>query len=411
MNRYGMGAAAARGFIATLVIAISLCSPPITHAGLLNRLGSQSARGLSMSGAGDVTGLHAGPINAALNPAALSTVDGLELYLGDVSVWTDFSYDQAPLLGGTHFEAKDEIFQFPEAALAYRLDDRWVIGFALWAPYGLSADFRDASLTFPGYNTELADIELSLAASYQVSEDVSVGASLNVDYLDLHFRLPVVVGGTFLGHNVGDADGFGVGGALGVLWTPDRWRLGVKYSFPVDVDMDGSTTLPPLLGLPRDDFSAKIHVPQRIAAGVAYEITDWWTAAFDATYTDYGENNNFTFDFDRIPSAGLPLDWGSIWSFHAGSMFRVTDKLTWMQGAGWLSSGMPDYSMIPSIPDTPGWIVSTGVEYRFCDSFSLDAGMAYAWGDRNIGFDPSRPSAGDIHSDIWLANIGFNFHF
>ena len=386
-------------------------APMDASAGLLNRLGSTSPMGLATSGAGDHTGVNRGPFNAALNPAALVTVDGVELYLGDVSLWTDFSYQQHALLGGSHFEALDENFQFPEFALGWRIDENWIIAVQLSVPYGLASDFRDMSATFPGYNTELSDLQTSIAAAYQFNDEFSIGATLNVDYFDLTYRLPVIVGGTFLGHNSGEADGFGVSGSIGALWRPGNWRLGIKYAFPSTVDIDGHSNLPPALGIVRDGFSSEIDIPQRIAAGVAYEFTDWWTSAVDVTYTDYEQSDLFVFDYDVAPNAALPLAWKSVWSIHAGNFIKVTDQLTWKQGAGWLSSAMPDDVLLPSIPDTPGWIVSTGLGYEAAEWMTIDVSFAYAWGDRNIGFGLTRPSSGDLHSDIWLAGIGLNFRF
>ncbi|MDP8243243.1 MAG: outer membrane protein transport protein [Candidatus Hinthialibacter antarcticus] len=380
-------------------------------AGLLNRLGSTSPMGLATSGAGDHSGVNPGPFNASLNPAALVTVDGVELFLGDVSVWTDFSYDQHGLLGGSHFDARDENFQFPEFALGWRIDENWIVAVQLSVPYGLASDFRDLTVTFPGYNTELSDLQTSIAAAYQFNDEFSVGATLNIDYFDLTYRLPVIVGGTYLGHNSGEADGFGVSGSIGALWRPGPWSLGVKYSFPSSVDLDGHSSLPAALGVTSDDFSSEVDIPQRVGVGVAYEFSDWWTSAVDATYTDYEQSDLFSFHYENAPDASLPLYWKSVWSVHAGNFIKVTDQLTWKHGAGWLSSAMPDDVLIPSIPDTPGWIVSTGLAYEATEWMTIDVSLAYAWGDRNVGFDLSRPSSGDIHSDVWLAGIGLNFRF
>ncbi len=381
------------------------------QAGLLNRLGSPSPLGLSTSGAGDTVGLHEGPVNTGLNPAALTTVDGLELYLGNTFTWTDFSFQQSPQLGGQHFEAKDELFLFPELALAYRIDDHWIVGAQLWVPWGLAADFDDMTPTFPGYNTELVDLQTALAVAYQFNEEFSLAASLNVDYIDFRFRLPTVINNTFLGLNSGDADGVGVGGSFGALWRPGKWSFGIKYSLPSSIDIDGHTDFPPGLGIAGDDFSADVDLPQRVAVGISYELTEWWTVAVDGTFTDYEQSDNFVFDFDNLPPNGLPLNWENVWSIHAGNQFQVTDQLTWKNGAGWLSQGMPDDTLIPSIPDTPGWIVSTGVGYEFNEHVRADASVAYAWGERDIGFAPTRPGSGELHSDIWLAGIGLNFSF
>jgi len=72
---------------------------------------------------------------------------------------------------------------------------------------------------------------------------------------------------------------------------------------------------------------------------------------------------------------------------------------------------MPDDTLIPSIPDTPGWIVSTGFGYEFNEHVRADLSLAYAFGDRDIGFDPNRPASGELDSEIWLVGLGLNFRF
>jgi len=223
--------------------------------------------------------------------------------------------------------------------------------------------------------------------------------------------LPMIVNGMFIGHNRGDADGVDVGASFGLLWQPGDWRIGMKYSLPNTIDVDGETSFPASTGIPEQSFDSSITIPQRISAGIAYDLTPWWTAAFDAAYTDYEKNDNFVFEFDALPNASFPLQWEDVWSFHAGNVFQVTEKLTLKNGAGWLSQGMPDDTLIPSIPDTPGWIVSAGAGYQYNENIKVDVGLAYAWGERDIGFSPIRAATGELDSSLWLASLGFTFSF
>ena len=69
------------------------------------------------------------------------------------------------------------------------------------------------------------------------------------------------------------------------------------------VDVDGDTNLS-MLKMGKQNFRAELNVPQRLTAGVAYDINDIWSMAFDAIYTDYGKNNTLVADYDNpaLPS-------------------------------------------------------------------------------------------------------------
>ena len=89
------------GFYACLLSVLGLCvTLPEGHAGLLNRIGGSSASSLGMAGAGEVSAFHAGAQNVFLNPAGMMTIDGLELYVGDISLWSDIDYERDSNLGG-----------------------------------------------------------------------------------------------------------------------------------------------------------------------------------------------------------------------------------------------------------------------------------------------------------------------
>lgn len=413
-SRHGGGAARRLRLLGMAMgCAAVLAGPGAAEAGILNRVGNTAAPGLGMSGAGDVTGLQPGPVNLSLNPAALVTVEDLELYLGGVTIWTNFSLDQPAALGGSHFEALDENFVFPELGAAWRLDGRWILGLQAWVPYGLAADYRVSGPAFPGYQSRLDIMNLSLGAAYQFNEEWSAGLSVDVLYTSLEFRVPFMnpASGAFLGHTINDADGVGAGASFGVLWRPGPWSVGLRYALPAEIDVDGDTLFPAALGLGRLGFDSEVNVPQRVSGGVSYEWNEWWVSAFDATYTDYEQTDVFNLNYGVIPAGQLPLHWEDVVSFHAGNQFRVNERLTLRHGAGWLSSGAPDSTLLPSIPDTPGWVVSGGAGVGITDNAHLDLSVAYAWGDRDIGLAPGRAAAGEMDSEVWLAGAALRFRF
>ncbi|MDX9754471.1 MAG: outer membrane protein transport protein [bacterium] len=388
--------------------ALWIVSP--SQAVLLNRIGSTSSSSLGMAGAGEVTAFHPGAMNLALNPAGLVTVEEIEAYLGGINLWSDFTYIRHPRAGGGEFGAYEDMFQFPEIAVAWRIDEHWIVGAELWVPYGLAADLRPVPPDFYHNQAEIFVIQGSFGAAYQFTEDFSLGASLDLNYIDVEFHLPMMTPlGVMSPTNQGD--GLDVGFSLGVLWTPDAWRFGIKYSPPVSIDVDGDSYLS-ALGLGRQAFETEVHVPQRVAAGVAYAFTDRWSVALEGQYTDYGKNNNLVLDYvSALPNKVLPLNWENVWGLHVGNSIKLTEKLTWEQGIGYLSYAAPDRDLLPAIPDAGGFSFDTGFKYDWNESVSTYLSFAYAGGDRDIGYNPTRKAPGEMEADLFLIGLGLQYKF
>ncbi|MBD3266108.1 hypothetical protein GF373_05510 [bacterium] len=400
-------------FVLSTVSTCLLCSPT-ADAVLLNRIGSSSASSLGMAGAGQASAFHPGPQNLGLNPAGLSTVEDFELFAGGMVVLPEFSYTRHQNYGGGTFDAYDDIFPFPELAVGYRIDEHWIVGAECWVPYGLAADLRPVpSQNFLHHQSEIFLMQGAFGVAYQLNDELSLGASLDVDFVKIKFHLPIIQNNIFLGTGRNMGDGLDVGGTFGILWTPDRWRLGLRYSMPVDIHLDGYTQFPAATGLGRHDYDSEVTAPQRVMAGVAYEINDMWSVAFDAQYTDYGANNTLVLDYNMspIPDGELPLDWENVWGLHAGNSLQMTDQLTWEQGVGYLTYGAPDETMLPSIPDASGFVVDSGVIYDWNPHISTYLSVAYAWGDRDIGFTPTRKAPGEMEASIWLVGAGLHYTF
>ena len=401
------------GFYVCLMAVIGLSVAVLeSQAGLLNRIGGSSASSLGMAGAGEASAFHPGAQNVFLNPAGMVTVDGVEIYIGDISIFTDIEYKRDISKGGGTFDASKDIFQFPELAVAWRLDDHWILGADMWVPYGLAADLeQNLNLAKPFFHrqSEIFIAQGSIALAYQFNKEFSLGASLDIDYAKMGFHLPVQLSATSILSPYTQGDGFDVGASFGALWTPGSWRFGIKYSLPVSVDVDGDTNFATNAGLGKRDFKTEINVPQRLTAGAAYDINDIWSMAFDTIYTDYGKNDVLVINYAALPDKSLPLKWGDIWSFRLGNSLKMTDKLTWEQGVGYVLSGAPDNYMMPSVPDAAGISVTTGVKYDWNQRLSTYLSADYTWGKRDIG--ANWDAAGEINASLFVIGAGVNYKF
>ncbi|MDP3899848.1 MAG: outer membrane protein transport protein [bacterium] len=389
-------------FLALLVVFIQT-----SLAGALNRPANGiTARDLATAGGFTVADPN-GASAVFLNPAALTAIDKWAWDLGLVGLTTNFSYDRDLILGGGHFAARDETFLFPYGAVAYRWQDL-VFALGIDAPYGLAADYGDSL----GFDTYLSFVDVTLGAAYEFNEYFSLGASFKTVYGDADLRMPLLdqTGTALLGLTTTEADGFGYGFQLGLLFRFDPFKLGLVYAPSVKVGIDGETKFPAGVGIASDNMSAGIYQPERFGVGLSWQALEELKAGVSYFRTDYGKNDQVAVRYDNLPVNVLDLGWSAVDAVHAGLEYEPDEVWTLRLGGAWMSAGTPDYSP-PSIPDGAGWIVTGGVGCQIVKHTYLDLGAGYYFADRRISVSARNIGAGDIDLNGWMLGIGIRQEF
>ncbi len=191
---------------------------------------STAAMGASLSGAvssaRDVT-------FATFNPAALSTVERFESG-GNISLvlpTAEGTIKTGPA-AGTELDA-DLPAVVPAMTLGYRVNKKLVVGFATYSPFGLSTDYdKFSAVQADARESDLLTISLSPMVSYDVLDNLTFGASLDVLYAEARLTSN---GGT-LGDIELDGNDWSVGFSVGVLFEPvPGTRIGAAYHHGYDL--------------------------------------------------------------------------------------------------------------------------------------------------------------------------------
>ena len=391
-----------------VVVALIPLVAQMSMAGLLNAITHRpDARGLGLSGA--VTAAGEGASALSSNPAGMFWVGDWEFEIGSTFLLTDFEYQPDALLGGGNWDAIDGLFPFPEFFLAHRMSDDLVVGMGAWIPYGLAADYAGY---LPYFQSEVMVGDFAVGAAYNITDELVIGAAVKALYGNVDFNLPLIMGGNYLGSPHTSADGLGVGASLGLLYVDYPWRLGASYDIPVPIDISGHTKFPAMVGLGQQGFDSQIHNPARLGIGVAYNINCRWLVAADYFWTDYSDMDSLAVRYNSLPRTSVPLGWGDIHSVNLGTEYvpdLPNNWLTLRAGVGWLSSGAPDHTLVPSVPDTPGWDVSLGAGFQLTKNLELDVAGMFAWGERDISLAPGRAAAGHHRADIFGAGVTLKY--
>ncbi|MFW5846429.1 MAG: OmpP1/FadL family transporter, partial [Planctomycetota bacterium] len=209
-------------------------------------LPEQSAASLGWSGGGVARTGRASNIHD--NPAGIARLQHGELVGGALLLVPRISYDGPD---GTA-DAREHEFVVPHAYLALPLDERWVAGLGVFAPFGLGTDWKRG---WQGrYVSTYAELEvptINPSIALRLDGGWSLGAGLRYTYASASIRRRIDAGLALyaasgadpaLAPLIADADydsGFALEGTgqawnvdAGALWQGDRLAIGLAVVGP-----------------------------------------------------------------------------------------------------------------------------------------------------------------------------------
>jgi long-chain fatty acid transport protein len=291
------------------------------------------------------------------------------------------------------------------------------LGIALTSPWGLGVQYDDDWFgRYDSIETRLTTINLSPAMAYRITQWLSIGGGLNIEYADakLTNALPdtLAPGGPSpatdgLAKLTGDdvALGFNVG----VLIKPwSRTRVGLHYRSPITHRLSGKLRvrdLPPPLagGNGRIDAETKLNEPDVAAIGIAHEPIAGTTLFAEAQWYNWSRFNELQATFaDGRPDSVRRQDWKDTWSFYGGIEQRLFEHWTLRAGAGYEPTPTVDEFRSTSLPDGDRLRLALGMSYEWSNRLRIDFGYAHVFSSReSIDLTPTffegTPAAGSVN--------------
>lgn len=405
----------------TLAATVMLALGPATASAAGFQLLEQGAKGQGTSFSGTATNWQ-DPATAYWNPAGMArhTERSIAVVGSVVDVKFDFEDDGSSLVdtGGLPFndvpgasaeETTDagETAFVPNLYYVQPLRGDWTFGFAINAPYGLESDYDPEWVgRYHAINSELVTINLNPSIAYRLSDSVSVGAGINVQYAEATLTSRVdptaASGGAFGTRGDPDddtdaeieGDNWGAGINFGVLAdiTP-RTRMGIAYRGHVthSVDADASfnhrnSNFETLFAEPNNvfvdtDAAATLDMPETLTVSVARDSTRLQdvTIMSDITWTRWSRLDELKIEFDSDQSDSVEeLEFKNTMRVTLGATWDVTPAWQLRTGIAYDESPTRDSaSRSPRIPDNDRRWLSFGVGYSAPGSdFEVDAGYS-----------------------------------
>ncbi|MBT9589452.1 MAG: outer membrane protein transport protein [Thiobacillus sp.] len=263
----------------------------------------------------------------------------------------------------------------PNGYFAYRLTPDIHVGIGMNAPFGLKTEYdRTWAGSTHGIKSELKTINLNPSIAWKVSDSLSLGAGLSVQYAKA--TLTNQAGAPGLATVEGDDYGWGFN--LGALWQlSDATRIGLAYRSEVDQKLEGNATFSAFPAA-NGPVAASVTLPDSASLSLLHKMNPQLEFLADITWTGWSD-----FDELRIVRTNGALlgvtteNWSDSYRYSVGVNYRMNDKLTLRTGLAYDETPVSDTYRTVRIPDESRTWLAFGAQYRLSNKTALDFGYAH----------------------------------
>lgn len=394
--------------IAAAAAAALVSTSSVYAAGFM--LSEQSVAGLGRAYAG--AGIVGDDLSAVwYNPAGMVLLPGTQVQAGGVYVDLDLSYkgDDGETENGSKYGVPIPNFFFTR-----QMNDSMWFGLGLTVPYGLATEYsRTWGHIDRGMNAEIKVFDLNPNIAWKVSDKLSIGAGISLQYADAQYETGVMS----VAYGRLDVDSFAWGANIGVMWSPtETLRFGLSYRSQVNHHADGDLRVGLTeddgkgLGLPGDpsnrsylatftDASASLSAPQTVLLTGTWEATPKLRLSALIRWADWSSFDTLMVNADlssmssKLPVEALPPalanmssipvenKWQDTWLFTIGADYTINNAWTVRAGVGYETSPIDDDSYRTAlIPDSDRLWLSIGATWHVTENLQGDFGFTWLHG-------------------------------
>jgi long-chain fatty acid transport protein len=369
------------------------------------------------------------------NPAGLSLLQGSQTVVGVHGLAIDAKFSKtsatsavgSPATGGEGGNIGGNA-AIPNFYYATQINQDMSFGIGVNAPFGLKSNYEPTWVgRYQATLSELKSVNINPTMAWKVSDTVSIGAGLNLQYFEaelsknidfgsicfgaLGAAAPAVCGPTgFLpqsrdGQARLTGNDWGYGWNVGAMFdlTKDT-RLGVAYRSSIEHVVKGAVAYTIPAGLPgpiaaspsftNTSVSTTIKTPEFLEVSVVSKIDSKLTLMGDVTWNGWSRLQELRVNFDNgAPSSVVPEHWKDSWRFSVGANYQFSEYFKLRTGIAYEQSGIDDALRTATLPDSDRTWLAVGGNYRLSNGNSID--FAYAHGlIKNSTINHSEPPVG-----------------
>ncbi|MDH2918671.1 MAG: outer membrane protein transport protein [Sideroxydans sp.] len=389
-------------------------------AALLLMTGSAAASGFALieqnaSGLGNAYAGGAAIADDAstvfFNPAGMSRLKGKQLvvaghlitpsakFSGTGGAGTNMGGDA----GGTAF--------VPNAYFVMEVQPKLNFGVGLNAPFGLQTSYDPAWVgNHQAIKSSLTTINLNPSLSYQVNDELSIGAGVN--YQHIKGELTENRGGalgTAVVQGTDNTWGYNVGALYNV--TPTT-RIGMAYRSAMSYKLKGTVTT--ALPFANGPVSLDVKLPDSFSMSAFHQYNDKWDVMADATLTGWSSFKQVkVLDANGAAISNTPENWKNTVRVALGVSHHYNEQWTARAGLAYDQAPVSDAFRTARIPDNDRTWLAVGGQYQVSAAGAVDFGYAHLFvKDSKINATSPAPALVGTYKnsvDILSAQYRYNF--
>ncbi len=297
----------------------------------------------------------------------------------------------------------------------HRINERTSVGAGIGTPFGLATEYDDDwAGRFHAIRSELLTLNLNPSIAHKLSDQLSIGFGVNVQYL--HAKINNAINfGVAEGFIENEADDVSYGYNGGVLFKPaPGTKIGLSYRSRIAHELKGDVrfnipaavagvpfgtfnpTVPaPFASMPtstffqNDNITVDIELPATASISAYHRFANSKFALMgDATWTEWSNLPELRIVFDSpLTTLGPAVEefgWENTWRFSTGVNYYHNDVWTFRAGTAYDESPVPDNTMrTPRLPDSDRIWATLGATYEMSDHLSFDVGYLFGYGKKN----------------------------
>ena len=294
------------------------------------------------------------------NPATLSDLTNLTVSAGFV---TEHPRARMKVEGAGGSSAMNPgVFWLPHFQLACPLPAGFAFGLGTYVECGLGSEY---DLNWPLVNssqeTTVQSLTVNPNLSYEITDRWSVGAGFRLFYFDFEQYsqpMPGLVYHRLKGDNRFRDWGWQAGTRYRLL---DNLSLGVVYKSMINVNVDGRSQTDGAVNR-WVDAQTDIDMPESIAGGFNWDVTDDWHFGSAFTWTKWSSFSQLNFKLGGVVTP-VRLNWVDTYRIAVAPSWDFADDWTWMASYAYETdcTGDQDSTMLPC---ADRHMVTTGLKWN-----------------------------------------------
>ncbi len=290
----------------------------------------------------------------------------------------------------------------PNLYYVHPVSDRLALGMGITSPFGLTTEYDQGWMgRYHAGRSQLTTVNLNPSIAFRLTDQISLGAGLDYQYLKADLSNAVDVAGVLpllgrplagrLDSNLdikgdGQAWGYNVGA---LLELHDGTRIGAHYRSGLDYQVRGRADVtlvngPKISSRPAGllhDVPARsdTSMPALASLSLFHPLNDRWALMADVTWTDWSCLQALVFEFGGIlPTGSEVINWKDTFRYSLGAEYRPNKQWVWRAGVALDQAPVPNpQSRTPRIPDNDRLWLAAGFGYQWSERLGIDVGFAH----------------------------------